>query len=150
MLFTGVSKAQYSDRFWCFGDSAGINFSSLNNPVPTVTGLDTRGSCTSISDSIGNLLFYANTRAAKAGLTGQIRNRNHEIMLNGDSLYGAGWYFEMTIIPNPSSDNTFYLFTSGVSSYCGLYYSGIDLNQNGGVGNNILNVFLTLYFDLIL
>ena len=37
------------------------------NPLPIITSLDTRGSCVSIADSLGQLLFYANTRAATAG-----------------------------------------------------------------------------------
>lgn len=134
LIFSGKISAQYSDKVWCFGDSAGIDFTNLVNPVPISTGLDTRGTCASVSDSLGNLLFYSNTRAATAGLTGQIRNKDHLLMQNGDSIYGRGWYYEHTIVPNPRNDNTFYLFTGGVTSYCGFYYSVIDLNQNGGLG----------------
>lgn len=132
--FTVNSDAQYSDKFWCFGDSAGIDFSNLTIPISIITSLDTRGTCASISDSSNNLLFYSNTRAAMAGLTGLVWNRNNQVMQNGDSIYGRGWYYEHTIVPNPLGDNTFYLFTGGVTSYCGFYYSVIDLNLNSGLG----------------
>ncbi|MBL0105224.1 MAG: T9SS type A sorting domain-containing protein [Bacteroidetes bacterium] len=133
LLFTGNANAQYTNKVWCFGDSAGIDFNQ-SLPLPIATSLDSRGTCTSIADSSGNLLFYSNTRAATAGLTGLVWNRNNVLMQNGDSIYGAGWYFEHTIVPNPRGDNTYYLFTAGETSYCGFYYSMIDLNQNGGLG----------------
>ena len=36
-IFTYAStlvNAQFTDRYWAFGDSAGIDFNNLNNPVP--------------------------------------------------------------------------------------------------------------------
>ena len=51
--------AQNRNSIWCFGDSAGIDFRNVSMPVPISTGMDGRGSCASISDSVGNLLFYA-------------------------------------------------------------------------------------------
>ena len=50
--------AQNQNSVWIFGDSAGIDFSNLNNPVPVFSGMDERGSCASIADTSGNLLFY--------------------------------------------------------------------------------------------
>ena len=101
-------KAQYRNSIWCFGDSAGIDFRNLSMPVPISTSLDTRGSCVSISDSLGNLLFYGNTRAnGSIAQTGIIYNRNHDIMQNGDSIAGEGWYHELLIIPFPNDLNKF-------------------------------------------
>lgn len=128
--------SQNRNSVWCFGDSAGIDFSNINNPIPISTSLDTRGTSVSISDSIGDLLFYAETRASIAGNSGLIFDKSHNIMLNGDSILGQGWYKEMIIIPVPSNDSLFYLFSIGVtnSSLPGLFYAIINTNKNGGLG----------------
>ena len=57
-------------------------------------------------------------------------------MQNGDSIVGQGWFYELVIVPNPSGNNTFYLFSIGVtnSGDSGLYYSVVDMNLNGGLG----------------
>jgi hypothetical protein len=55
------SFAQNKNSIWCFGDSAGIDFSNISNPVPITTAMRGRGSCASIADGAGNLLFYSNT-----------------------------------------------------------------------------------------
>jgi hypothetical protein len=130
------ATAQLRNSNWCFGDSSGINFSIPTSPTTFPTGFRTRGSCVSISDSSGQLLFYANTRATVPGRSGQIWNTNNLMMQNGDSIIGGGWYQEMTCIPNPSPDDTYYIFSIGVtnSSQFGLYYSIIDMNQNSGLG----------------
>src|SRR5215216_1283827 len=94
-LFSFSSFSQSRNNIWCFGDSAGIDFSNLNNPVPIFTSLDTRGSSASISDSLGNLLFYANTRATIAGNTTLVWNMQNQLMENGDSIVGEGWYKEL-------------------------------------------------------
>lgn len=129
-----TAVAQNRNSVWCFGDSAGIDFSNTNSPMPITTALDTRGSCVSISDSVGHLLFYANTRATIAGNTTLVWNSTNQLMQNGSNIVGSGWYRELVIVPNPSNNNQYYLFSVGVTSSFGLYYSVIDLNQNGGLG----------------
>ena len=61
LLVTDALKAQNKNSIWCFGDSAGIDFSNINNPVPFTSSVEGRGSCVSIADNNGNLLFYSNT-----------------------------------------------------------------------------------------
>src|SRR6187399_502880 len=60
--------SQNQNSIWCFGDSAGMDFRT-SPPQTFSTSLDTRGSCVSIADSLGDLLFYANTRATLPGNT---------------------------------------------------------------------------------
>jgi hypothetical protein len=87
--------SQNTNSVWCFGDSAGIDYSVLTPPVTFAPGLDTRGSCASVADSFGNLLFYAETRAAQPTFrTTLVFNSNHQIMFNGDSIMGDAWYHE--------------------------------------------------------
>src|SRR5436190_23560551 len=93
-LIPVFSSAQSRNSIWCFGDSAGIDFNNLNSPVPINTVLDTRGSSVSIADSMGNLLFYANTRAVIIPPSTRVWNRQNQLMDNGDSLIGRGWYKE--------------------------------------------------------
>ncbi|MEO5569671.1 MAG: T9SS type A sorting domain-containing protein [Bacteroidia bacterium] len=145
-LITFLSCAQKRNYIWCFGDSSGIDFNNLNNPVPINTSFDTRGSCVSIADSSGQILFYANTRATLAGNTTLVWNKNNFIMQNGDSIVGRGWYNELVIISDPGNDSVYYLFSIGVTSIYGVYYSIVDLRQNNGLGEVTLkNIQLETY-----
>jgi len=134
LLLPLFCTAQNRGNIWCFGDSSGIDFNNLFSPTPIITSFDTRGSCVSVADTFGSLQFYANTRAATSGNTTLVWNSNHQLMQNGDSILGRGWYNELLIIPLPSNDSIFYLFSIGVTSYFGLNYSVIDLSLNGGLG----------------
>ncbi len=126
------------DAVWCFGDSAQIDF---NQQPPVVSWCSTRsrGTACSIADSSGNLLFYCHTGYIPLWQTGYdklgvVWNKNNEVMENGDSLVGDGWYHEMVIIPNVLNSNQYYLFHTGVSLNGQLYYSIIDLSYNNGLG----------------
>ncbi|MBA2563281.1 MAG: T9SS type A sorting domain-containing protein [Chitinophagaceae bacterium] len=134
-----LSSSQDRGNIWCFGDSAGIDFNNLNNPIPINTGLRTRGSCASISDTTGNLLFYAGDRTNTAGdYTTLVYNNEHNVMPNGDSIVGEGWYNEIIILPMPENDSIFFLFViSTALGPGGLYYSIINMNADSGRGNVI-------------
>ncbi|HNR49106.1 MAG TPA: hypothetical protein PKN14_07635, partial [Bacteroidia bacterium] len=141
-LITSACLAQNQNNIWCFGDSAGIDFTNINTPVSINTGMDGRGSCASIADSAGNLLFYAFTRAAPwlGNFTGQVFNSQHQIMQNGDTVQGEAWYNELTIIPKPNSNNLYYLFSMSETNVPtqGMWYSLVDMNANGGLGSVIV------------
>src|ERR1043166_8155197 len=130
------SYSQNMNSIWCFGDSAGIDFRNLSSPVPIASGMDGRGTCASMSDSSGNLLFYSYTRGNPSLIATFIMNKNHQIMDNGDSIIGQGWYEENVITPMPNHPGMYYLFSTGVVGFSkvGLYYSIVDMNQNGGLG----------------
>jgi len=135
IIFCFFSGFAQRNNFWCFGHEAAINFNTVP-PTPDSSAVISRGSCASIADSSGQLEFYAYTRAGIAGNTGQVWNNNHQLMQNGDSIVGEGWYNELLIIPFADSDSLFYLFSTGVtgSSQNGIYYSVIDKSLNGGSG----------------
>ena len=89
------SDAQFTDRYWTFGDSAAIDFKNLNAPISGESILRVRGTCASICDSLGDLLFYCGAPqtppwpSASGGLKyGYVVNKNHQLMDNGDRLYG--------------------------------------------------------------
>jgi len=128
------SYAQNRNSVWCFGDSALIDFSDTSNIIVGSCGLDTRGSCASIANENGKLLFYAETRATISGNTTLVFDTTHQVMPNGNNIVGRGWYQELVIVPNPANDSTYYLFSIGVTSIYGLYYSIIDMRLNNGLG----------------
>ncbi len=129
-------NAQNQNSNWCFGFNAGIYFDSQNNPTTFTSAVNSRGSCASISDSLGNLLFYVSndTIAFYHDSACKVYNANNQIMQNGDGLIGLGWYQEFVIVPFPDSLNLYYVFQIGITENFGLYYSKIDMSQNGGLG----------------
>ncbi len=140
-------NAQNRNALWCFGDSAGLNFTDTSNVTTFSTGLDTRGTCVSICDLNGNLLFYAGTRAGFGVTSTVVYNRNNELMENGDSIIGEGWYNELQIIPFPEDSMKYYLFSVSVAGNNGVFYSIVDLNENGGEGKIIQkNILLGSYY----
>jgi len=136
VFFSSNVSAQNRNSVWCFGDSAGIDFNNLFNPTSFQSGMDSRGSCSSISDANGMLQFYAFTRATIGGNSGLVFNNQHQLMQNGDSILGQGWYNEVLIIPATESDSTYYLFSIGVtnSSLYGLFYSKITFDNFNVLG----------------
>lgn len=142
ILTTTSLSAQFTDRYWVFGDSAAIDFKNLANPQPANSILRVRGTCASICDSAGDLLFYCGSPNWQLHIIptfvftkGYIINKNHQVMQNGDSIVGATWYQEMVIVPDPGNVNRFYIFCAGVAQpVVGLYYSIVDLSFNGGLG----------------
>ena len=135
-----TSHAQFTNLNWTFGDSCGIKFNATGIDSIYRTSVNARGSCATISDSIGNLLFYA----ASPDLTlyqttttinrGRIYNRQHAKMENGDSVATVSWYRELLILPWPDSANKFVVIASMASSGEQISYSVVDLSYNNGLG----------------
>lgn len=96
-----------------------------------------RGSCVSFSDTLGNLICYSNTVANTNGYSTQLWNKNNSIMQNGDSIIGEAWYAELTFVPMPLHDDTIFLISHSCINPNGLFYSKVDLNSNGNLGNVI-------------
>lgn len=120
--------AQNQASNWVFGVRAGLNF-NFGYPIPFNGALiDTPEGCSSISDRLGNLLFYSD------GI--DVWTRNHTIMQNGTGLLGDKSSTQSAlIVPNPDNDDIFYIFTvddRGRSG--GLRYSEVDMTLDGGLG----------------
>lgn len=130
------SQAQNRNAIWCFGDSAGVDFTIPSSPQPYFSAMRSRGTAVSISDSSGQLLFYAHTgdTSNAVNFQGNVKNKLHLMMDNGDSIIGISWYQEMVIIPFPDDNQKYYLFTQDVSLNYGIYYSIIDMSLNNGLG----------------
>lgn len=148
LFFFLDSSAQNQGNIWYFGNHAGVDFSS-GSPVAIHGGQTFNSSSYSegtsvLSDESGNLLMYSNGQT--------LWNKNHQIMLNGDGLFGN---FSSTqssiIIPKPNSQKLYYVFTvddlweSG-SDY-GLRYSVVDMCKENGEGMILPNQKNVLLLD---
>lgn len=122
-------QGQGPGRFWYFGDSAGVDF--LNGGAVGITDgkMVTPEACATISDSLGNLLFYSNGEA--------VWNAQHDTMPNGFGITGSSSSLQSHIIlPYPGHPNEYFLFTMGAQfTPQELNYSIIDMTLDGGLGD---------------
>jgi hypothetical protein len=153
--FSTMASAQKHDAYWLFGYEWNGSKSTIFNfnvsPMQKDSILRNMGmnrNCVSMSDSMGNLLFYTNSIV--------IHNNQHLQIENGDSLnpgpiadlfkpYGYPMTGGSIAIPHPNQANKYYLFhQSTINSSASLnfaehlYYTLIDMNANGGLGRVIL------------
>ena len=127
------SNCQNQMNNWFFGDSLLMTFSG-GIMCDTVAGSIIQESSASISDDMGNLLFYTDGE--------YVWNRDHEIMPNGCCL-DIDQYWEIGssvtqgahIIQRPSHINEYYIFILSVN---GLSYSVVDLSFDAGSGDIVL------------
>jgi hypothetical protein len=130
----GKVHAQFKDNYWVFGDSAGINWSNPSNPTMFKSKVRGRGSCVSLADSSGLLIYSHSNYTTALFNQSQTYNRHNEPIPESDSLYVEAWYHEMVLIPHPGNDSLVYLFTIGVNSFDGLYYTLINYKANNDSG----------------
>ena len=128
LLKSADSYAQKEGNIWYFGSRAGLDFNS-GSPVALTNGtLSTFEGCSSISDNMGNLLFYTD------GTT--VRNKNHVQMPNGFGLLGHSSSTQSAIIiSKPGSNTIYYIFTTPAEGFGGLTYSIVDMTLQGGLGD---------------
>ena len=133
LIFPCLLIGQGETSNWYFGQGAGIEFQNDGSVIATTDGqLSTFEGCATISDSLGNLLFYTD------GIT--VYNRNHTIMQNGNGLFGDPSSTQSAIIiPQPGDENKLFIFTVDTSSFqgdpdFGLRYSIVDMTENDGNG----------------
>ncbi len=123
--------AQGETNHWYFGAKAALNFSSGSPRVLFDSQMSTSEGSSSISDKNGNLLFYSD------GF--YVWNRNHERMK--DPVTGwISWIGDNglatqtgVIIPWPEHDSLYFVFSVGQLGG-NLYYSVVNMNRNGGLG----------------
>ena len=128
VLLSQLLFSQGEANIWYFGENAGLDFNS-GNPVALTNGqLNTIEGCATISNSVGQLLFYTD------GIT--IYNSNHQVMLNGAGLYGdTSSTQSATIVKKPGSATLYYVFTIDEEvNPNGFCYSIVDMSLDGGNG----------------
>ncbi len=124
---------------------AGVTFNS-GTPVALTncaTSFDDKFTSSTVSDSLGNLLFYAGIWLGAENSGGVICNRNHVRMPNGYFLF-TGWqtiqnYLAVQI---PGSQTQYLVFTMDEEllpprylTPHGLTYSVVDMTLDGGLGD---------------
>ena len=135
------SAAQNNEgSIWVFGENNLINFNNTDSPVASIIATDILyENASSIADKNGNLLFYLGGTPGFE-MIGNIRNRLAQIIENGDSIFTNYSATQGSIIlPAPGITGTYYIFHLQLqidsSNGCQfMYYSIIDMNQNGGLG----------------
>ncbi len=91
---------------WYFGEMAGLDFN--NNPPTALVDdnlMDSPEGCATISDTDGSLLFYTNGQT--------IWNKEHQVMVNGDSIGGDSTAAQAAmILPFTDDETMFYVFST--------------------------------------
>ena len=134
LLFLSLfAQGQGEANNWFFGNGAAVTFN--NGPPVMLTGssMNAFEGCSSISDGLGNLLFYSNGQS--------VWDANNNVMPNGTGLMGQASATQSgVVVPKPLSTNIYYVFTlpTGGSSI-GLRYSEVDMSLNGGLGDVTVN-----------
>ncbi|WP_264791981.1 T9SS type A sorting domain-containing protein [Aureispira anguillae] len=148
LFYFSNTRGQQHDNTWMLSQEYG-NLSTQVEFLPTVTtdtairNLKISKTNLTVSDSLGNLLFYTN------GI--KIYNTQYQLMQNGNGLNpgqlatnstnGYPYVEAITSIPHPVQANKYYVFHQGVSYSSALdgfaeklYYTLVDMNANGGLG----------------
>ena len=119
---------------WYFGEQAGIEFTGGALAILDANNMVASEGCATISDINGDLLFYTN------GAT--VWNREHDVMMNGDTIGGDQTATQSAMILPFSGDETmFYIFTTesvyGDEAYA-LRYSVVDMKKDVAKGEVVV------------
>ncbi len=131
--FTKV-MAQKEAWNWQFGNISSLSFNTGTAVPGTANIISTQNGSASVSDSLGNLLFYTD------GLL--VVNKNQQLMENGTGLKGDAFQ-NSVIVKRPGSKRYYYIFTVDNSEaipgnpHDGAMYNLIDMEANGGSGKVI-------------
>jgi len=135
--FTVFSQNETSN--WNFGNFASVKFSGNNISMQNVSALYSEEACATMSDTNGNILFYTNGT--------KVWNKNLFVTPNGNYLTGKSTTSQVLIIPNPKSQNLYYIFyVDGFGGPDGLRYSEFDITLDNGLGDIILTTKNTLLY----
>ena len=142
LLFPDFIFSQGEWNNWCFGQHAGITFNS-GSPVPLTTVsplLYSEFSNITVSDSLGNLLFYAENSGFS--MIEYVYNRNNVQTPNGNLCNNnfQGNPQPLFAVQNLTDDSTYYIFSvidpyPPLTSPKGLVYSIFDMRLDGGLGD---------------
>ncbi|HLO91827.1 MAG TPA: PKD domain-containing protein, partial [Lentimicrobium sp.] len=126
------AQKEYSN--WYFGDHAGLSFNSGNPLAITTNNCNSFSGSASVSDSLGNLLFYTDGE--------KVYNKFNYYTPNGTGLYGKGSTQGTIILQKPGSNNLYYIInvfysTNNIPAIPaqGLFYSVFNMELDGGLGD---------------
>ncbi len=134
LLFIGfipIMTAQLQNNNWYFGTNLGLNFSGTTPTEIFDSAMSSDGGSATVSDAVGNLLFYTNGE--------NVWNKNHNLMLDGNNTIAlltsfgpSGASQSVVVVPKPDDAGKYYVFSN--NTFLGLSYSIVDMNANGGLG----------------
>lgn len=124
-------QVRATQRYWFFGNQAGLDFGASGNAAPAaITGAASSSEGTTVvTDTSGALQFWSNAST--------VFNRNHVAMQNGTGLTGnVSATQTVAAFPSVSTPGTYFIVTTTASegSSGQLRYSQVDMNLNGGLG----------------
>ncbi len=134
-----------ANSFWVFGENAGLDLSSGSPTGIPTTVYGPEGRASVADPASGRLLFYTNGN--------KVWNRNQRVMPNGSDLYGninVSSVQGACIVPVIDSPGKYYVFSVlGITNIGpnfvyptpagSLYYSVVDMDLDGGLGDIIHN-----------
>ena len=131
---TEYGVANQVSNQWYFGEQAGIEFTNGPIAILDANQQDAPEGCATISDINGDLLFYTN------GFT--VWNRDHDVMINGDTIGGDLLSAQNSLIMPFGDDETmFYIFSTeqvyGDDEYA-LRYSIVDMKEDSAKGKVVV------------
>ncbi len=141
LLAVNLTVMAQQANIWYFGDHAGLNFNTTPPSALTNSQMYTHEGCSTVSDSLGNLLFYTD------GI--KVWNKTHQVMPNGSGLMGhESSTHSAIVIPKPGSNTIYYVFTADANENLGVggyRYSILDMTLNGGLGDITATKNVLLY-----
>ena len=148
-VFPIKSFCQYyssQNKVWAFGTNVGLNFNS-GSPVAFTSAINTYEGCASVSDSLGNLLFYTNGKSVYNSLGNLMPSGYNIVSFITNSTEQAA-----LVIPVIGSNSRYYIFSleslnGSILGNCHLAYSIVDMSLNGGLGDVVVSSISTALGD---
>jgi hypothetical protein len=147
LILLSCSNIYAQSLLWPVKQSTGeVRMCDFSTPTPTVGplipgfGIGAEEEVNVMTDAANNLLFVT---ACNGNNIIQVRDRNLNIMPNG-LVRGGFSSFESAICKVPCTSDQYYFFNYKATAQSdSLFYSVIDMSQNGGLGDVVQhNIFL--------
>ncbi|MGR6087469.1 MAG: T9SS type A sorting domain-containing protein [Arcticibacter sp.] len=132
------AAGQGRNATWCFGDSAGVQFTS-GGIVGITSVLQSQEASASISDTSGNLIFYTGSLGGNSSYYANIYNSLNQSLFNGDSIISQTSITQgLLILPKANNSSKYLLLSLGnipnTITNVSLFLTEIDMSLNGGLG----------------
>ena len=134
---------------WYFGEYVGIRFEN-DTVIQLANSEALSDNCVvTMSEDSGELYFYSGTWTGGGGGELALWNKEHEVMPNGTNILAQSASTQgIGVCPNPANPIEHYIFTlhrPPTEYVVSLYYSVLDHDEDGGLGDidpNQKNVFV--------